>query len=140
MPEMTPSSFSQISSFIYSQQHHLPQTSQQVPKLEPVKEEDSASFSWKECERAAGPAGDQAPSNQLPTHDVEAESEQLQLNQQRPFSPNTIYTEHEQTVQSQSLVTSRGKEANNVVLDQRLIDPRMFSASYDPQAFVKKSP
>ena len=138
--EMLPSNFSQISDVIYNQQPLPPQTSQPAPKLEPVKEEDPTGGSWEEYLKATGPAGDRVPSDQFPTHDVEAENEQLQLAQQRPFSHNAINTEHEHTAQNQSLVTSRDKQDNNAVLDQGFIDPRMFSANYDPRTLTKKSP
>ncbi|RFN47104.1 hypothetical protein FIE12Z_8629 [Fusarium flagelliforme] len=138
--EMPPSNFSQISDVIYNQQPLPLQACQPAQKLEPVKEEDSTSLSWEECLRAAGPAGGRAPSNQLLTHGVEAQNKQLQLNQLQSFPPNTIDTEHEQTVQKQSLVTSMAKQENNAVPGQGYIDPRLFSGSNDPRMFVKKSP
>ena len=137
---MPPSNFSQISDVIYNQQPLPLQTCQPAQKLEPVKEEDSISLRWEECLRATGPAGGRAPTNQLLTHGVEAQNKQLQLNQLQSFPPNTIDTEHEQTVQKQSLVTSMAKQENNAVPGQGYIDPRLFSGSNDPRMFVKKSP
>ncbi|CAG7557156.1 unnamed protein product [Fusarium equiseti] len=138
--EMPPSNFLQISDVIYNQQPLAPQTCQPASKLEPVKEEDSTSLSWEECLRAAGPVGGRAPSNQLLTHGVEAQNEQLQLNQHQSFSPDTIDTEHEQTVQNESLVTSMAKQETNAVPGQGYIDPRLFSGNHDPRMLAKKSP
>ena len=90
--------------------------------------------------KATGPAGGQAPSNQIPTHGVEAQNEQLQPNQQRTFSPTTVNVEHEHSDQNQSLLTSGDNQENSAVLDQGFIDPRMFSSNHDPRMFAKKSP
>jgi hypothetical protein len=76
----------------------------------------------------------------LLTHGVEAQNEQHQLNQHQPFSPDTIDTEHEQTAQSQSLVTSMAKQETNAVPGQGYIDPKLFSGNHDPRMLAKKSP
>ncbi|KAJ4131074.1 hypothetical protein NW768_006615 [Fusarium equiseti] len=137
---MPRSNFSQISDVVYNQQPLPHQTSQPAPKLEPFKEENSTSFSWEESLRAAGPAGGRVPSKQSPTHGVEVQNEQLQLDQQQPFSPNTRETEDEQTVQSHSLATSMAKQENDANTGQGYIDPRLFSGNHDPRVSAKKSP
>ncbi|RBR24944.1 uncharacterized protein FIESC28_02214 [Fusarium coffeatum] len=140
MPEMTPSSFSQISNFVYNQQPLLPETSQSVQKLESTKEEGPSSSSWEEYIKADGPARDRTPSNQLLTRGLEAQNEQLQLNQERLSPSYTIKADHEHIPQSQSSVTPGNNPKNNAASAPDTIDPRLFGANYDARTFAKKSP
>ncbi|WXC55058.1 hypothetical protein SNK03_001032 [Fusarium graminearum] len=109
-------------------------------KQEAVKkeEEDSAQLSWDEYVRAARPATDQAPANQLLTRDVEASDGQLQLNQNRPSSSDAVKNEQEETDQSSSQEAPEINQDNDSGLDLAAIDPRLFAANYDQQPSAKR--
>ena len=125
---------------MYKQQPLLPETSQPAQKLESAKEEDPVSSSWEDYIKADGLAHDRAPSSQLLTSGLEAQNEQLQLNQEHLPPSYTMKTEHEQTLQGQSNVTFGTKPLNNAASAPGTIDPRLFGANYDARTFPKKSP
>jgi hypothetical protein len=132
-------SFSQSSNFVYNQQAPLPEECAPGPKQEVNEHGDSTQFDWDEYVRAAGPAADQASSNQLLTRDVEAPDEQLQLIQKRSSSPDPIKNEHEEITQMSPHAISEVKQDNDSGLDPNTIDPRLFAANYDQQMSFKKS-
>lgn len=134
-------SFSQLSDPLYNNQQTQPPAEFSVDaKQEAVKkeEEDSAQLSWDEYVRAARPATDQAPANQLLTRDVEASDGQLQLNQNRPSSSDAVKNEQEETGQSSSQEAPEINQDNDSGLDLAAIDPRLFAANYDQQPSAKR--
>ncbi|KAF0635898.1 hypothetical protein FPSE5266_20349 [Fusarium pseudograminearum] len=133
--------FSQLSDPLYNnQQTHPSAEFSPDAKQEAVKkeEEGSAQFSWDEYVRAARPAADQAPVSQLLTRDVEASDGQLQLNQNRPSSSDTVKNEHEETDQSSSQAAPEIKQDDGSGLDLAAIDPRLFASNYDKQSSAKR--
>ncbi|KAL4730194.1 hypothetical protein ACLX1H_002226 [Fusarium chlamydosporum] len=138
---MPASNFSQLSNFVYNQQAPAPEQCPPGPTEEPVKEEeDSAPFSWGHNVRAARPEADQASLNRLLTRGIEVSDEQLHLNRKRSSSPDLIKSEYEKTPQSFPHATSTIKQDSDTNADLDTLDPRLFTANYDPRMFVRKSP